>query len=84
MSSSVDQHLGITLCFHYPCQVHLFDINIPNRMSFKESEVLTPGGSLTTFDTDKCKFGLGICFDMRFEEMAKLYRLKGNLPMYSM
>lgn len=31
------------VCF---LQVHLFDIDIPGKMTFKESETLTPGESL--------------------------------------
>lgn len=52
-------------------KVHLFDIDIPNGIQFKESNVLSPGNSLTTFQTDLCKIGLGICYDLRFEEMAR-------------
>ncbi len=32
-------------------KVHLFDIDIPGKMTFKESLTLTPGNSLTIFDT---------------------------------
>jgi omega-amidase len=31
--------------------VHLFDIDIPGRMTFKESDTLSAGDSITTFDT---------------------------------
>lgn len=55
-------------------KVHLFDIDIPNGIRFKESDILSPGNSLTTFQTDFCKIGLGICYDLRFEEMARVYR----------
>ena len=32
-------------------QAHLFDINIPGRQTFKESDVLSPGNQLLAFDT---------------------------------
>lgn len=32
-------------------QVHLFDIDIPGKITFKESETLTPGENLTVVDT---------------------------------
>jgi len=51
-------------------KIHLFDIDIPT-MKFKESETLSPGGKLTTFVCDDVKVGLGICYDVRFEELAR-------------
>lgn len=59
-------------------QVHLFDIDIPGGIHFKESETLTAGKKLTVFNTDVCKVGIGICYDMRFDEMARLYRKEGK------
>lgn len=58
-------------------QVHLFDIDIPDGIRFKESETLTAGKRLTVFNTDVCKIGIGICYDMRFGEMARIYRKEG-------
>lgn len=34
-------------------QVHLFDIDIPGKQSFKESDVLSPGNNLLSYDTGK-------------------------------
>lgn len=59
-------------------QVHLFDIDIPGGICFKESETLTAGKKLTVFNTDICKIGIGICYDMRFGEMAQIYRKEGK------
>nr|CAI5830260.1 unnamed protein product [Callosobruchus analis] len=56
-------------------KMHLFDIDIPGKITFKESETLHPGNELVTFDFEGVKVGLGICYDLRFEELAKLYRL---------
>ncbi|XP_026702728.1 omega-amidase NIT2, partial [Athene cunicularia] len=58
-------------------KVHLFDINIPGKIQFKESETLSPGNSFSMFDTPYCKVGLGICYDLRFAEMAQVYGQKG-------
>ncbi|XP_057875194.1 omega-amidase NIT2 [Melospiza georgiana] len=58
-------------------KVHLFDINVPGKIQFKESETLSPGNSFSVFDTPYCKVGLGICYDMRFAEMAQIYGQKG-------
>ncbi|XP_074027282.1 omega-amidase NIT2 [Leptinotarsa decemlineata] len=58
-------------------KMHLFDIDIPGKITFKESDILSPGSELVTFDLEGVKVGLGICYDLRFEELAKLYRLQG-------
>ncbi|OAD55175.1 Omega-amidase NIT2 [Eufriesea mexicana] len=57
--------------------MHLFDIDIPNKITFRESDSLSPGNSLTMFEAKGCKIGIGICYDIRFEEMARIYRNKG-------
>ncbi|XP_056631941.1 omega-amidase NIT2 isoform X2 [Diorhabda carinulata] len=58
-------------------KMHLFDIDIPGKVTFKESDILSPGNEFTTFNIDDIKVGLGICYDLRFEELAKIYRLEG-------
>ncbi|XP_034112931.1 omega-amidase NIT2 isoform X2 [Drosophila albomicans] len=42
-----------------------------------ESETLSPGNEFTTFKIEGRKIGIGICYDIRFEEMARLYRNDG-------
>ncbi|KAJ0032124.1 hypothetical protein NQD34_002205 [Periophthalmus magnuspinnatus] len=58
-------------------KIHLFDISVPGKIHFQESEILSPGNSLSMFDTPFCKVGVGICYDMRFAELAQLYSRKG-------
>ena len=58
-------------------KTHLFDINIPGKIQFKESDTLTAGDKLTVVDTIYGKIGLGICYDMRFAEMAMIYANRG-------
>ena len=53
-------------------KVHLFDIAVSGGQCFKESDTLTPGNSVTVFDTEFGKMGVIICFDIRFVEMARL------------
>lgn len=53
-------------------KVHLFDIDIPGRATFKESEFLKPGTSFAVFDTEYCKFGIGICYDVRFPDLSQI------------
>ena len=59
-------------------QIHLFDINIPDSIVFKESETLSPGNAFTTFTVNGCKIGLGICYDIRFAELAQAYNKMGK------
>jgi len=58
-------------------KIHLFDIDIPGKMTFKESDALSPGNSFTTFPTPWCEVGVGICYDIRFAELAQIYAKKG-------
>lgn len=52
-------------------KAHLFDINVEGGQSFQESETLTAGNEITVFDTEFGTVGLCICFDFRFQELAK-------------
>ncbi|KTF83172.1 hypothetical protein cypCar_00024592 [Cyprinus carpio] len=57
--------------------IHLFDIDVPGKIRFQESETLSPGNSLSMFETPFCKVGVGICYDIRFAELAQIYAKKG-------
>ncbi|KAL4821954.1 carbon-nitrogen hydrolase [Aspergillus spinulosporus] len=59
-------------------KTHLFDIDIPGKITFKESEVLSPGNQLTIVDLpDYGKIGLAICYDIRFPEPGMTAARKG-------
>ena len=58
-------------------KVHLFDINIPGKIYFQESETLSPGNSFTSFETPFCRLGIGICYDICFAEMTQIYVREG-------
>lgn len=51
---------------------NLFDINI-TESEFKESKVISSGSTLTIFQTPLCKIGIGICFDLRFNQISNIY-----------
>ncbi|MGE5380435.1 MAG: carbon-nitrogen hydrolase family protein [Methylocystaceae bacterium] len=52
-------------------KMHLFDVNLPD-IRFMESETLTAGNRVTVFSTPWAAIGLGICYDLRFPELARL------------
>ncbi|XP_031498616.1 omega-amidase, chloroplastic isoform X2 [Nymphaea colorata] len=54
-------------------KIHLFDIDIPGKITFKESKTLTAGETPTIVDTDVGRIGVGICYDIRFQELGMLY-----------
>ncbi|MBQ7800808.1 MAG: carbon-nitrogen hydrolase family protein [Oscillospiraceae bacterium] len=58
-------------------KVHLFDIDVKGGQYFRESDTLTPGNSVTVFDTEFGRMGLCICFDCRFVEIARKMALAG-------
>lgn len=58
-------------------KLHLFDIDIPGKITFKESMTLTAGQHPTIVDTDVGRIGVGICYDIRFQELAMLYAARG-------
>ncbi|CCC71219.1 hypothetical protein NCAS_0G03320 [Naumovozyma castellii] len=62
-------------------KIHLFDIDIPNGITFKESTTLSPGSQPTTFSTKYGQIGLGICYDLRFPELAMIAARKGAFAM---
>lgn len=58
-------------------KIHLFDIDVPGKIRFQESETLSPGSAFSVFETPFCKVGVGICYDIRFAELAQLYSKMG-------
>lgn len=60
-------------------KVHLFDISIPGGITFKESDSLKPGNKATVFEIPEIQtmFGLGICYDIRFPELAMIASRRG-------
>jgi len=52
-------------------KIHLFDVDVPNGPSFLESTTCKPGEATAVVATPLARFGLSICYDLRF---AELYR----------
>lgn len=63
-------------------KIHLFDIDVPGKIRFVESEVLSPGNTETLINLEGYgKVGLGICYDIRFPELAMRAARKGAFAM---
>ncbi len=58
-------------------KMHLFDVNMPGKISFFESDTLNPGNQLTLVRFKSITFGLLICYDIRFPELSRTLVLEG-------
>jgi predicted amidohydrolase len=52
-------------------KLHLFDIDIPGRATFRESARVQPGREAIVASTPLARFGLSICYDLRFPELYR-------------
>ncbi|KAG6021939.1 hypothetical protein E4U19_005357 [Claviceps sp. Clav32 group G5] len=59
-------------------KTHLFDIDIPGKITFKESDVLSPGNNITLIHLPEYgTIAVAICYDIRFPEMATVAARRG-------
>ncbi|PHH81321.1 hypothetical protein CDD82_1022 [Ophiocordyceps australis] len=59
-------------------KLHLFDIDIPGAITFRESDVLSPGNRVALIDLpDYGLVAVSICYDLRFPEMAAIAARRG-------
>lgn len=59
-------------------KVHLFDIDIPGKITFRESDVLSPGNRLALVPLPGYgTLAVAICYDVRFPELATIAARKG-------
>lgn len=52
-------------------KLHMFDVDLPHGESWKESNVYAPGGEAVVVATPLAKFGLSICYDVRFPHLYR-------------
>ena len=52
-------------------KIHLFDVDLANGVSARESDTRASGETVVVAETELCKMGLSVCYDLRF---AELYR----------
>ena len=61
---------------HYD-KIHMFDVNINKNEKHKESESFKPGNKITITKIKKIKFGLSICYDLRFPNLYRELAKRG-------
>jgi len=61
---------------HYD-KMHLFDSDLGDTRSYRESETFKPGSGIEVADTPFGKTGFSVCYDLRFPEMYRSIALRG-------
>jgi predicted amidohydrolase len=52
-------------------KIHLFDVDVPGGVSFRESDSVAPGADVVVADIPLARVGLTICYDLRFGELYR-------------
>ena len=58
------------VCARYD-KIHLFDVDLAGRESYRESDTVSPGAHAVVADIGKVPIGLSICYDLRFPELYR-------------
>ena len=58
-------------------KIHLFDVDLSNGVSFRESDSYISGQNASVLKTSLATFGLTICYDIRFPNLYRKIALKG-------
>ncbi len=52
-------------------KIHLFDVDLPNGESWRESAVYAGGDAAVVTDLPWCRLGVAICYDVRFPQLFR-------------
>lgn len=58
-------------------KIHLFDVDLKEGVSTRESETRACGEAVIVAKTELCPMGLSICYDLRFPELYRRMMAKG-------
>jgi predicted amidohydrolase len=58
-------------------KIHLYDVEIPGRVSYHESKSVAAGADLVTVPIEGVPVGLSICYDLRFPELYRSLAIGG-------
>ena len=56
-------------------KIHLFDVDLPNGESWRESAVYHPGDHAVVVDLPWLRLGVSICYDIRFPQLYRAWRM---------
>lgn len=59
-------------------KIHLYDVQIPGRVSYLESDGVAPGRETAVVEIDGVRVGLSICYDLRFPELYRRLAVEGG------
>ncbi|KAK4766218.1 hypothetical protein SAY87_007860 [Trapa incisa] len=57
-------------------KIHLFDVDVPGGMVYKESSFTEAGKDVVAVDSPVGRLGLSVCYDLRFPEIYQLLRFQ--------
>ncbi|XP_068668626.1 deaminated glutathione amidase, chloroplastic/cytosolic [Aristolochia californica] len=57
-------------------KMHLFDVDVPGSMLYKESHFTTPGKEIVVADSPFGRLGVTVCYDLRFPELYQELRFQ--------
>lgn len=60
-------------------KIHMFDVDLPNGQTFRESRNYQPGAEAVIAETPWGPMGLSICYDIRFPYLYRRYAQAGAL-----
>ncbi|MDX1584101.1 MAG: carbon-nitrogen hydrolase family protein, partial [Thermoanaerobaculia bacterium] len=52
-------------------KIHLFDVDLDDGTSVRESSQVEPGDEAVVADTPLARFGMSVCYDLRFPELYR-------------
>ena len=58
-------------------KIHLFDVDLPGRVTVRESDAKLAGADVVTASTPLGAIGLSICYDLRFPELYRRLTFAG-------
>jgi predicted amidohydrolase len=59
-------------------KIHLYDVDIPGRVAMRESARIAAGSDAVTLEIEGVRFGLSICYDLRFPELYRRLAVDGD------